>query len=110
MHATSGWGSLAILGSGGFQELGYHPLADAMVSLGTVMAPVGVSFSLLICYNDHITEAKGLVEVNSPAILDLFGSLIGLCLVLVLCHSLKRLCPAPFLPVSFYLLNFWRML
>ena len=45
-----------------------------MVSLGTVMAPVDVSFSLLICYNDHITEAKGLVEVNSPAILDLVGS------------------------------------
>ena len=29
MHATSGWGSLAILGSGGdFQELGYHPLLN----------------------------------------------------------------------------------
>ena len=29
-----------------------------MVSLGTVMAPVGVSFSLLMCYNEHILRLK----------------------------------------------------
>ena len=29
-----------------------------MVGLGTVMAPVGVSFSLLMCYNELITRLK----------------------------------------------------
>ena len=38
-----------------------------MVDLGTVMAPLGVSFSLLI-------EDQGLVEVDLSAILDPFDS------------------------------------
>ena len=33
---------------GDFQELGHHFLTF-MVGLGTVMVPVGVSFSLLMC-------------------------------------------------------------
>ena len=37
------------------------------------MAPVGVSFSMLMCYNEY-TETQGLVEVDLSAILDLFGS------------------------------------
>ena len=47
-----------------------------IVGLGTLMVPVGVSFSLLMCYNELMcyTEAQGLVEVDSSAILDLFGS------------------------------------
>ena len=41
-----------------------------MVSLGTVLAPVGVSFSLLMKQRVF----KGLAEVNSATILNLFGS------------------------------------
>ena len=37
------------------------------------MAPVGVSFSLLMYYMS-CTEAQGLAEVDSSAILDLVGS------------------------------------
>lgn len=40
----------------GFLELG--PLLTFIVSLGNVMVPVGVSFSLLICYNQHIMRLK----------------------------------------------------
>ena len=29
-----------------------------MVSVGTVMGPVGVSFSLLMCYSEHILRLK----------------------------------------------------
>ena len=29
-----------------------------MVGLGTVMAPMGVSFSLLMCYSEHILKLK----------------------------------------------------
>ena len=29
-----------------------------MVGLGTVMAPVGVSFNLLMCYSEHILRLK----------------------------------------------------
>ena len=39
-------------------------------SLGTVLAPVGVSFSLLMKQRVF----KGLAEVNSATILNLFGS------------------------------------
>ena len=46
----------------------------------TVMAPLGVSFSLLI-------EDQGLIKVNLSAILDPFDS------------NQFMLCPAPFLPV-----------
>ena len=30
-----------------------------MVSLGTIMVPVGVSLSLLMCYIEHILRLKG---------------------------------------------------
>ena len=39
-----------------------------------VMAPEGVSLSLLMCYSEPYTEAQGVVEVSLLAILDLFGS------------------------------------
>ena len=49
----------AISGRGGdFQELGHHPLFDVMVGLGAVLAPVGVSFSLLMCYCERILGLK----------------------------------------------------
>ena len=42
-----------------------------IVGLGTVMAPMGMSFSLLMCYHNEVcTEAQDLVDVD----LDLFGS------------------------------------
>ena len=41
-----------------------------MVSLETVMVPVGVSFSMLMC----CSEGQVPVEVNVPAILGLVGS------------------------------------
>ena len=50
-----------------FHDLGHRPL----FGLRTVMALVGVSFSLLMNYNKHILRLK---KVNSPAILDVFGS------------------------------------
>ena len=40
--------------SGDFQELGHYPLLTLMVDHGTVMVPVDVSFSLLICYDEGI--------------------------------------------------------
>jgi len=53
-----------ILGKGrGFPGVGPRPtFCSLMVNLGTVMAPLGVSFHLLI-------EDQGLVEVDSSAIL-----------------------------------------
>ena len=49
----------AISGRGGdFQELGHCPLFDPY-GLGTAMAPVGVSFSLLMCYNERILRYSG---------------------------------------------------
>ena len=42
-----------------FQKLGHCPLFDLyIVGLRTVMAPVGVSFSLLMCYNEAILRLK----------------------------------------------------
>jgi len=54
-----------ILGKGrGFPGVGPRPtFCSLMVNLGTVMAPLGVSFHLLI-------EDQGLVEVDLSAILD----------------------------------------
>ena len=69
------------------------------------MAPVGVSFSLLMCYNDHISEAKDLVEVSSSAILDPCGSHQFMSCPCAI-SFFQRLCPAPFLPVSFLLTEF----
>ena len=49
----------AILGRGrDFQELGHCPLFDPYGRLRTVMVPVGVSFSLLMCYNERILRLK----------------------------------------------------
>ena len=45
-----------------------------MIGLGTVKAPVGMSFSLLMCYNWAYAEAQGLVRVDSSTILELYGS------------------------------------
>ena len=45
-----------------------------MVSLGTVMALVGVSFSMLIYYNERIMRLKVYWKSKSSAILDLVGS------------------------------------
>ena len=36
-----------------------------VVSLGTIMVPVGVSFSLLTCYNEHILSLKVLWKATS---------------------------------------------
>ena len=55
----SGGSIPAILGRGrDFQELGHHPLFDHYGLLRTVMEPVGVSFSLLMCYNERILRLK----------------------------------------------------
>ena len=50
----------AILGKGwGFPEIGPPPtFFTFMVSLATVMAPGGVSLSLLMCYNECILRLK----------------------------------------------------
>ena len=45
-----------------------------MVGLGTVMVPVGMSFGLLMCYNERILRLKVWWKLDSSAILDLFGS------------------------------------
>ena len=55
------------------------------------MALMGVSLSLLMCYNEH-TEAHGLVEVDLSTWTYLV--LIILCRVLGLCHSFK-VCALP---------------
>ena len=41
-----------------FQELGHHPFFDPYGHLRTIMAPAGVSFSLLMCYNERILRLK----------------------------------------------------
>ena len=69
-----------------------------MVGLRTVMAPVGVSFSLLMCYIEH-TESQGLVEVDLSTILDPFGSNQFMSCPWAM-SFFQRLCPAPFPPVS----------
>ena len=53
--------------------------------LSTVMVPVGVSFSMLMHYN----EAQGLLEVKSSAILGLVGS--NQLLFFSLCSFLSKL-------------------
>ena len=57
-----------------------------MVCLGTVMAPVGMSFSLLTCYNECILKFK-VWSTCPPSWTHLV--LIRLCLVLGLCHFFK---------------------
>ena len=43
---------------GDFQELGHCPLFDLSGWPSTVLAPVGVSFSLPMCYNERILRLK----------------------------------------------------
>ena len=69
-----------------------------MMSLGTVMVPVGVSFSLLMCYSERL-EAQGLVEVNLSTILDPCGSNPFMTCPRAM-SSFQRLCPASFPRVS----------
>lgn len=45
-----------------------------MVGLRTITVLLDVSFSLLMCYDEHNAVAQGLVEVNPSAILDVFVS------------------------------------
>ena len=75
---------------GDFQELGHCPLFG--LYLGTVMVPLGVSFSLLI-------ENQGLVEVDLSAILGPFDS-NGFMLCPWVMSFFLKLCPAP-LPSCF---------
>ena len=73
-----------------------------MVGLGTVLALAGVSFSLLMCYHEHILRAQGLEEVDLSAILDPFGPILDPVYVVSYGHViLSKLGPAPFPPVSF---------
>ena len=67
---------LAISGKGwGFLGIVVLPTFWILWSaLKTVRVPVGMSFSLLMCYNEQATKAQGLVEVDLSAILDLFCS------------------------------------
>ena len=43
---------------GDFQERAITHILTLVVTLGTVIAPVGVSFSLLMCYNESILKLK----------------------------------------------------
>jgi len=48
-----------------FQELGHCPVFwPLMVSLGTAMAPVSMSFSMLMCYNEHVMSFKIYWKLN----------------------------------------------
>ena len=51
----------------GFPGIGPLPtFGPFMVSLGTAMVPVGVSVSMLIYYNEHITRLKIYWKSNLP--------------------------------------------
>ena len=69
----SGWIIITILGKRwGFPGVGpSHPFM--LVDPGTVMASLGMSFSLMMCYNELILGASS-VQVDLSAILDPFGS------------------------------------
>ena len=75
---------------------------DFMVGLGTVLAQMGVSFSLLMRYHEHILRAQGRGEVDSSAILDPFGPILDPAYAVSYGHVvLSKVCSAPFPPVSF---------
>ena len=64
-----------------------------VVGLGTVMAPLGVSRSLLVCYSECILRVKGWLACL-PCWTHL--TLISLCCVLGMCHSWEVVpCPLP---------------
>ena len=69
-----------------------------IVGLGSVMVPVGVSFSLLMCY-DELYRGSRFSDVDLSAILDVFGpnEFMSCPQAMSFFH---RLCPAPFSPVS----------
>ena len=78
-----------------------------VVSLGTVIVPVGVSFSLLMCYN---IEAQGLVKVDLFPILDLFGSNQFMSVSSGSVSLLKAVpCPLPFCFTERYYIHFSRL-
>ena len=79
-----------ILGKAGrLPGVGPRPtFCSLMVNLGTVMAPLGVSFHLLI-------EDQGLVEVDLSTILDLLGSNQFMSCPRAV-SFLKSLCPVTF--------------
>ena len=60
-----------------------------MVCLGTVMPPVGVSFSLLMCYSERILRLLKVYWKSTCPLSWTHLVLISLCHVLGLCHSFK---------------------
>lgn len=80
----------------GFQELGPRPLWGLFtISLGTVVAPVGVPFSVLTYYSEPIMRLKVYWELN---LLHLGSNQSVLSSAAV--PFLRRLCPALFPLVS----------
>ena len=78
---------------GDFKELGHHPLLGLlMVDLGTVMAPLGMSFSLLM------EDQSLVIEVDLSAILGSFDSNHWFMLCPQAMSFFQGLCPAPFPP------------
>ena len=74
---------------GDFQELGHHPLFwSLMVSLGTGTVPLGVSFSLLMCYNECTLRIKISLKLTRPSSWTSLGCVLGPC------HSFKS-CALP---------------
>ena len=51
-----------------FQKLGHCHFLTFMMGLGTVKVPVDVSFSLLMCYREHILRLK--IQWKSPSLLS----------------------------------------
>ena len=82
--------SATVLGKGRiFPGIGPPPTFwSLMVSLGTVVATPGVSFSLLMCYSDHILRIKVQLKLTHlPSWPHLI--LIWVCWVLGLSYSFK---------------------
>ena len=72
-----------------FQELGHCPLFwPFMFSLGTVITPVGVSFSMLMYYSEHIMRLRS-TGIQSSAILNLVCCNQWMSYPQLLCHSFK---------------------
>ena len=77
-----------------FPGIGPLPtFCPVLIGLRTVMAPAGVSISMLLYYSEHIVH--GPQEVKSSAILALVGSNQFLSHPQGLCHSFKS-CALPF--------------
>ena len=77
-----------------FPGIGPLPTLWSLVSLGNVLAPLGVSFSLLIYSSDHILRIKVQLKLTClPSQTHLI--LTGLCCILGLCHSFKGCALSP---------------